>query len=107
MGDPAARCRRDIVADLTDCDREPIHIPGTIQPHGVLLVLAEPALTVAQVSDNAAQHLALEVGEILGRPLATIIDTASVDAVRESLRDGRWYEKNPLPVQVNGVPFDG
>ena len=28
------------MADLTDCDREPIHIPGTIQPHGVLLVLA-------------------------------------------------------------------
>ncbi|MEI6560190.1 MAG: response regulator, partial [Rhodospirillaceae bacterium] len=26
-------------ADLTSCDREPIHIPGSIQPHGVLLVV--------------------------------------------------------------------
>ncbi|MGN6725364.1 MAG: hypothetical protein ACTHLZ_05570, partial [Tepidisphaeraceae bacterium] len=25
--------------DLTNCDREPIHIPGSIQPHGALLVL--------------------------------------------------------------------
>lgn len=24
---------------LTECDREPIHIPGSIQPHGALLVL--------------------------------------------------------------------
>ncbi|KQO12442.1 hypothetical protein [Paenibacillus sp. Leaf72] len=23
--------------DLTNCDKEPIHIPGYIQPHGVLL----------------------------------------------------------------------
>ena len=95
------------MADLTDCDREPIHIPGTIQPHGVLLVLAEPALSVAQVSDNVGQHLSLDVGDILGRPLATIIDAASVEAVRESLRDERWYETNPLRIQANGVPFDG
>ena len=40
--------------DLTTCDREPIHIPGSIQPHGVLLVLTEPALTIAQVSENVA-----------------------------------------------------
>jgi len=30
------------MVDLTDCDREPIHVPGTIQPYGVLLVLTEP-----------------------------------------------------------------
>jgi hypothetical protein len=30
--------------DLTNCEREPIHIPGSIQPHGVLLVLKEPEL---------------------------------------------------------------
>lgn len=27
------------VADLLNCDREPIHIPGSIQPHGILLVV--------------------------------------------------------------------
>ena len=47
------------MVDLTDCDREPIHIPGTIQPYGVLFVLAEPALTVAQVSENVGDHLPL------------------------------------------------
>ena len=31
--------------DLTNCEREPIHIPGAIQPHGVLLAL-EPGLRV-------------------------------------------------------------
>lgn len=27
--------------DLTNCDKEPIHIPGSIQPHGALLALKE------------------------------------------------------------------
>ena len=27
----------DAPIDLTNCDREPIHIPGAIQPYGVLL----------------------------------------------------------------------
>lgn len=26
--------------DLTNCDKEPIHIPGYIQPHGVLIAVA-------------------------------------------------------------------
>jgi light-regulated signal transduction histidine kinase (bacteriophytochrome) len=58
--------------DLTDCDREPIHIPGTIQPFGVLFVLAEPSLTVAQVSENVHDHLPVGVEEVLGQPLANV-----------------------------------
>ena len=26
-------------ANLSTCDREPIHVPGAIQPHGLLLAL--------------------------------------------------------------------
>ncbi|MEH1766577.1 hypothetical protein [Nostoc sp.] len=34
----------DELIDLTNCDRELIHIPSLIQPHGVLLVLQDPTL---------------------------------------------------------------
>ena len=46
------------MVDLTNCDREPIHIPGSIQPHGVLLVMTEPELVVIQVSENVIDHSA-------------------------------------------------
>ncbi|WP_260446297.1 MULTISPECIES: hypothetical protein [unclassified Nostoc] len=36
----------DETIDLTNCDREPIHIPNLIQPHGVLLVLQDPTLEI-------------------------------------------------------------
>ncbi|WP_373533038.1 ATP-binding protein [Vampirovibrio sp.] len=38
--------------DLTNCDQEPIHIPGTIQGHGMLVVLKEPELEIIQISEN-------------------------------------------------------
>jgi len=93
--------------DVTDCDREPIHIPGTIQRFGVLFVLAEPSLTVTQVSDNVGEHLPLRVDEVLGRPLSTMLDPASVAQVQEALGDERWRDMNPLQLGVQGRQFDG
>jgi chemotaxis family two-component system sensor kinase Cph1 len=101
------RWEKDAVIDLTDCDREPIHIPGAIQRHGVLLVLDEPTLTVSQVSDNVGDHLPVGVKDILGQPLSTLIEPATIDQVREMLREERWDEGNPLHLSVQGKPFDG
>jgi light-regulated signal transduction histidine kinase (bacteriophytochrome) len=36
--------------DTTDCDREPIHIPGSIQPHGVLLAVDPDSLEILQAA---------------------------------------------------------
>ncbi|MCB1716726.1 MAG: hypothetical protein KDK05_16490, partial [Candidatus Competibacteraceae bacterium] len=38
--------------DLSNCDREPIHIPGSIQAHGALLVLRVTDLHIVQVSQD-------------------------------------------------------
>jgi chemotaxis family two-component system sensor kinase Cph1 len=39
--------------DLTACDREPIHILGSVQPHGFLLALETKTLVIVQASANA------------------------------------------------------
>ncbi len=41
--------------DLDNCAREPIHIPGSIQPRGVLAVVRESDFQVRQVSANIAE----------------------------------------------------
>jgi PAS domain S-box-containing protein len=73
-------------ADLTHCDKEPIHIPGRIQAHGVLLVLREPALTLVQVSENAADFLGRPVGELLGQPLISCLREDQLAPLLECLR---------------------
>jgi light-regulated signal transduction histidine kinase (bacteriophytochrome) len=57
-------------ADLSNCEREEIHLAGSIQPHGVLLVVSEPDHRVIQCSANAASFLKLE--KVLGVPLADL-----------------------------------
>jgi light-regulated signal transduction histidine kinase (bacteriophytochrome) len=55
--------------DLTNCDREPIHIPGTIQAHGFLLALTrgpQDQLRVAIASENTSFYLQRSLHEILG-----------------------------------------
>ena len=54
--------------DLNNCDREPIHIPGSIQPHAVVLVLEEGTLSILQASANAPDRLGLEMKHILKQP---------------------------------------
>jgi light-regulated signal transduction histidine kinase (bacteriophytochrome) len=43
--------------DLTNCDREPIHIPGSIQPHGCLLACNSDVSSIRRHSTNAAAML--------------------------------------------------
>lgn len=42
----------NLPVDLTNCDREPIHIPGSIQPHGALLAFSRDGMLLIH-SDNA------------------------------------------------------
>ncbi len=58
-------------ADLTNCEREQIHLAGSIQPHGALLVLREPGHVIVQASVNAAAFLGLQ-HDLIGRPIDTI-----------------------------------
>ncbi|MCJ2064885.1 GAF domain-containing protein [Methylobacterium sp. J-088] len=51
MSQPSEQVQQRV--DLTACDREPIHVVGSVQPHGFLLVLDPPSLTVVQASANA------------------------------------------------------
>ncbi|WNG50443.1 GAF domain-containing protein [Archangium minus] len=95
------------VVDLTNCAREPIHIPGSIQPHGVLFTLHEPSLTVAQVSANTADVLGIEPEPLLGRPLDGLLDEGALGLLAEALRSERPQENNPFPVTVGARAFDG
>jgi len=62
-------------ADLTNCERELIHLAGSIQPHGVLLVLEEATLTIRQASMNAVSLLGRSVETLLGAELESISPT--------------------------------
>jgi light-regulated signal transduction histidine kinase (bacteriophytochrome) len=90
------------MVDLTQCEQEPIHIPGAIQPHGVLLVLREPALTLCQVSENAQALLGVPAQKLLGKSLEALLPDAQARSVRESLLSERLEDHNPLKLTWRG-----
>ncbi|MFN3520873.1 MAG: HWE histidine kinase domain-containing protein [Phenylobacterium sp.] len=71
--------------DLTDCDLEPIHIPGSIQPFGAILAMSSGWI-VRRASANAPDWLGRSLEEILGSPLAALIDADALHAVRGRLQ---------------------
>jgi light-regulated signal transduction histidine kinase (bacteriophytochrome)/CheY-like chemotaxis protein len=71
--------------DLTNCDREPIHIPGSIQPHGCLLACDSDVSSIRRHSANAAAMLAGEGLELVGVPLDNVIGERAVHNIRNAL----------------------
>ncbi|MFT4174123.1 MAG: ATP-binding protein [Rhodocyclaceae bacterium] len=76
--------------DLADCDREPIRIPGGIQPHGALLTVEEPSLRILQHSVNipsllgtapveAGAHLFDVIGESVRATLTQALSSQPLD----------------------------
>lgn len=93
---------------LDNCDREPIHIPGSIQPHGALLAFDRAGCLVAMSANaNALLGLALTLGEV---PAAGAL--GADPEVTEAIRRGRALldlgETIPesLEVSIGGQAFD-
>jgi light-regulated signal transduction histidine kinase (bacteriophytochrome) len=88
--------------DLDNCAREPIHIPGSVQPRGVLAVLSEPDFKVRQVSANVADLLGRSTEEVLGRHLSFLIgadDAARVEQAASTPGDLR--QRNPIECMID------
>ena len=58
---------------ILNCDQEPIHIPGTIQPHGVLLGIDKETKLIKFCSGNISSHLNLSFEEVLEKPLSKVL----------------------------------
>lgn len=70
--------------DLTNCDREPIHVLGTIQPFGFLIALTADWL-VSRVSANSAAFIGHEPGALLGQPISAVFSADAIHALRNRI----------------------
>ncbi len=91
----------DVPIDLDNCAREPIHIPGSVQPRGLLLVVHEAEGRIRQASENVRELLGLPVERVVGRTLAEVLGGVADGTVRDQLVDvPDTRVRNPGLVQV-------
>ncbi|MBB5695070.1 response regulator [Muricoccus pecuniae] len=94
----------------TLCAQEPIHIPGAIQPHGVLLV-ADPSrnLVIRAASENAGLLAeGLPSNTLLGLPVADVLGEEFAKALGELAAAGELRGETPWETGLDlpGGPFE-
>ncbi|HEX4607967.1 MAG TPA: ATP-binding protein [Urbifossiella sp.] len=80
---------------LSNCDREPIHIPGCVLPHGALLVLRRADLAVVQASANTGDLLGVAADALLGRGLDAVLPAGQAEFLAHFLRT-ELLDRGPL-----------
>jgi chemotaxis family two-component system sensor kinase Cph1 len=95
-------------ADLTNCERELIHLAGSVQPHGVLLVLdrADEQARVVQASANADELFPQALTDLLDQRLAHCLP-ALARAVQQAAAQARPDHAAPLQAMVGGRTWEG
>lgn len=86
--------------DLTNCDREPIHKSGHIQPQGVLLVIQEPQLEILGISQNALDLLGVEPESAIGQDVSLLFDEVLLKKLKYCLLNENLKTVNPIKWSV-------
>nr|WP_294505393.1 HWE histidine kinase domain-containing protein [uncultured Rhodopila sp.] len=68
--------------DLTNCERELIHLPGAILPHGAMLVLHCDTLAVLQAAGDTEALLGQPLAGLPGRGMDTLLRPDQIELLR-------------------------
>jgi two-component system, chemotaxis family, sensor kinase Cph1 len=101
---------RNLVPDhevtLTNCESEPIHIPGSIQPYGFLLAIKIVDYSIAFASKNCEIYFKLPLNEIIGKSLNIFLDSGEINAfIAQYKVDGSDMER-PFVFSLHGKLYN-
>lgn len=92
---------------LTNCDTEPIHIPGAVQSHGCLVVIRNSNFRIVAVSDNLAEFLNTSPKSAIGLDVRSFFGDANQLALDPQILTAA-SGKSPVvrhQVTLNGTRF--
>ena len=97
--------------DLTNCDREPIHIPGKIQSHGFLIVI-DSGNFIRFYSENIKDYIPEIPQDLLGKHINSIEPLIGKnephDFINQLIKFGKnngFEQTNPFNTDIQGKPF--
>ena len=82
--------------DLSNCEKEPIHIPNKIQPFGFLLVINLLDFQIQQYSNNIENFFDIAEEGLFGKNLADILPDNEIEQIRLAIKDGQIAYLNPI-----------
>lgn len=107
MSEPASMSGFEV--DLTNCDREPIHVLGAVQPFGFLLAVNTDWLIV-HASTSTLRYLGVPATDLVDKPLTQVMSGHAIHAIRGRLQIMRGADAVErmfgLPLVDGGEDFD-
>ncbi|MCE7054497.1 ATP-binding protein [Algoriphagus sp. AGSA1] len=93
------------IVTLTNCEQEPIHIPGSIQPHGFLIGIISDSFLIDYCSANTEQFLGVSYTQLLGRDFGEVFGDLSKDSLMDYIAQDRMLSSLLLKIQLMGRDF--
>ena len=90
---------------LEECSREPIRTPGSVQPHGALVVVDSRTLVVRHASENCASILHIDASQLLGKTIDAATGEVWAREHRAVLLSPET-SRNPIALTIAGRRFD-
>ncbi|MGC8201181.1 HWE histidine kinase domain-containing protein [Aliiroseovarius sp. PTFE2010] len=71
--------------NLTDCDLEPVHLIGRVQPHGAVLAM-DANWIVTHASENIGDFVGIPAKDAIGQPIAGLLSEDAVHRIRTKVQ---------------------
>ncbi|PWS28891.1 histidine kinase [Pedobacter yonginense] len=99
--------------NLTNCDKEPIHIPGKIQSHGFLIAVNKSDLKISYISENVGLFIKESAKNLLDQPLSSLNHFLNQDASEFNIEDllklgaikKSFDSISPYLLDIGGKPY--
>lgn len=96
--------------DLTNCDREPIHLLGSVQPFGFLIAVTSADWIISRISRNVSDWIDATPDSLIGRPLDQIFTQDAIHLIRGHLQTAVFTSSTArafaVPLFTDGQRFD-
>lgn len=95
---------------LENCDKEPIHIPGAVQPHGVLVALQSSNGEISHLSENIHEVFGIAAADLLGKPIETLFQPEEAEermrVLLREVEDEKPVYLYTVNIRNHDTPFD-
>lgn len=86
---------RDLIS-LTNCESEPIHVPGSIQPYGFLLAVTMDSHMIEFCSANCTDFIQTPPSDILGKNLSNLFTGDQAENFESYIQRGDFDDAKPF-----------
>lgn len=81
---------------IANCDREPIHIPGSTQTFGALVALDPKCKRIEFASQTCEKYLGIQASELLGQSISALLDKHEAHRARNCLTHNSITEQREM-----------